>query len=476
MKSLLLSLRARLGWLIVVTLILLAAGGYAFYQRDQAERARQAALASLRTEVIARGDLVSLVSATGSLLPEQQSSPSFLVPGVVEEVLVASGETVRAGQALARLDDADLQLAVRQAEDALAIARLNRQKLLAGPAEGDLAAAEANVKSANAAVNDLLKGVGEEQVSIARIKYDNVRQDYQQATDRYHSAVEFAKEYPRFAPSQATLDSLKAAMENAFYAAEIARLQWEQAKRGADQGSLSVGYARVAQSRAALAQLQAPPAELQIRQADLAVEQAQSALDQAKLRAAHAQLVAPFDGVVAAIHVKAGERVGSAVPAFMLVDLSHFHLDVSVDEVDVAKLTVGQAAGITLDALPGVGVAGRVERLAPAAAIVGGVVNYTVRIRFDATTAPLRSGMSATAQITVAEAEEALLVPNWAIRRDRRTGQAYTSLKDGDELKEVPIVTGLRGETHTEVKDGVSEGEVAAVSTAREGLNFFGGQ
>jgi hypothetical protein len=108
------------------------------------------------------------------------------------------------------------------------------------------------------------------------------------------------------------------------------------------------------------------------------------------------------------------------------------------------------------------------------AATTGGIVNYAVRLVLDRSDAPLRSGMSATADIAVAEARAVLLVPNWAIRRDRRTGQAYASLKVGNQLVEVEIETGLRGENYTEARRGVNAGDIAAVTTARNQFNFFG--
>jgi HlyD family secretion protein len=474
MKGLFAFLRARLGWLIALAVVALAAGGYVYYQRYQAAQARQQALASLRTEAVVRGDIVSKVSATGTLLPEQQVNLFFLVPGTVAEVMVTSGDAVRQGQVLARLDDADLQLAVKQAEDAAAIAELNRKKLLAGPSEADIAVAQANLRSANASAAAVTQGLAQQEIDIAQLKYNSALDDYHKTTDQYNSLVQFAKDYPRFAPSQATLDSLKSGMESAYYASEIARLQVQQLKNGADKGSLSIAYARIAQAKAVLDQVMAPPAELQIEQADLAVAKAQLALEQARLRASHASLTAPFDGVIALVNAKAGEPAGAA-PAFALLDPSHFHLDVSVDEVDVAKLAAGQATSVTTDALPGTPLSGKVDRIAPAATVVGGVVNYAVRIVLDPSDAPLRSGMSATAEIVVAEVKNALLVPNWAIRRDRRTGQAYASLKVGDQLQEVEIETGLRGEAYTEVTGGVKEGDTAAVSTAREQLNLFGG-
>ncbi len=253
-----------------------------------------------------------------------------------------------------------------------------------------------------------------------------------------------------------------------FYQSEIARLQWEQAKQTADPGSLTVAYRRIAQAQAQLDQVSLPPTQLQIDRADLAVAQAELALDQARLQLARTELRAPFDGVVAAVNARAGEAIGLSQPAVVLIDVDRFRLDLTVNEVDVAQLAEGQAVAVTVDAVPDEVITGRVERIAPTSLVVGGAVNYLVRVVLDPSQAALRAGMSATAEVTVATVEQVLLAPNWAIRRDRRTGQAFVSLKEGEALREAPIVTGLRGDDYTEVKSGVSVGDVAAVSTVRD--------
>lgn len=468
-------LRALLPWLLVVAVIGAGAGGYWIYQQRQAEAARAAALAALRTETITRGSLVARVSATGTILPEQQTNLFFLAPGTVAEVLVAVGDAVEAGQVLARLDATQLRLAAQQARDALTVAELNRAKLLAGPDEADIEVARANLRSANAAAADLQNGAGDEEVSIAQIRYDSAQAGFQQLNDQYNSLVQFAQDYPQFAPPQDTLDRLKASMEQAFYAAEVARLQLEQTQKAGSRGQLSVAYAQILQAQAVLSQTLALPSDLQRQQADLAVEQAQARLARAELRLAQTELRAPQAGVVAAVDVRAGEPTLPSQPAVVLLDASRFHLDVNVDEVDVAQLALDQPVTVRVDALSNTALSGRVDRLAPVATVVEGLVNFAVRLVLDPTDAPLRAGMSATAEIVVAEVEDAVLVPNWAIRRDRRTGQAYASLQQGEALVEVPITTGLRGETHTEVLAGVQPGDVAAISTDREGLNLFGG-
>ncbi len=474
MKRILNYLRARLGWIIFSILVGLGIGGYYLYQQIQAEQARQQSLATLRTEVIGRGDIVSIVSATGAILPEQQVNLFFQLPGLVTEVSVASGDEVKAGQVLAQLDDADLRLAAQQASDALTVAELNRQKLLAGPTAGDVAIAQANLRAANASAYDLSKGLPQQEIDIAQLQYDSQLAVYQRISNQYNGAVQFAQDYPQFALPLETLDTLKANAEAAFYSAEIARLQLEQVQDSADPGALSVAYAQIVQAQAVLSQTLAPTPDLQIALADLAVEQARTALNQAELRLSRAQLTAPFDGVVALVNVKTGEAAGTA-PAIGLIDVTQFHLDVTVDEVDVAQLAVGQGVSLTVDALPGVPLSGKVDRLAPTAVGASGLVNYAVRLVLDPTEAALRAGMSATAAITVAEARDVALVPNWAIRRDRRTGQAYASLKVGEALIEVEIETGLRGESYTEVLSGVSLGDVAAISNEREKLDVWGG-
>ncbi len=467
--------RARLGWLLALIILGAVAAGAAWLWRWRAAQAGQQQAAALRTEVIGRGDLVAAVSATGSIQPERQTNLFFQAAGTVAEVRVESGDRVEAGQLLARLDATPLELAVRQAEDALAVARLNRDKLRAGPAEADIEVARANLRSANARAGDVAGGGSEQEVAIAQIKYDNLYADFKKLNDDYNYIVQYGLDHPQFAAPQETLDALKLNMESAYYTAEIARLQLELAKQGAGKGQTSVAYAQIAQARAVLSQTLAGPPAVQVDQAELAVEQAQTALESAHLRLARARLIAPHAGVVAAVGVRAGEPSTGEGPAVVLLDDSQFHLDVAVDEVDMARLALGQPVTISIEALPAVRLSGRVDAIAPTATNATGLVTYSVRLVLDPTREPLRAGMSATADIVVDVVHGAVLVPNWAIRRDRRTGQAYASLQVAGGVQEVPITTGLRGEAYTVALSGAQAGDVAAISTARDTLDFLNG-
>jgi HlyD family secretion protein len=471
--------------LLVLLVVAAAAGAYIYYQNTQhnAQIVQQnvQAVASYRTEAIARGSLISQVSATGALLPEQQVNVYFQQPGTVADVLVQRGDRVKAGQVLLRLDEADLQLTVQQAEDAVTIAQVSKDKLLAGPTADDIAGAQANLKGAKGSLNDLLTSASQQQINIAQLKYNDLQDTARRAQEQYDALVKFAHDATgfarRFVPSQDDIDNFGKQVQAGWIAAQIAQTQLQAAQMGADKGQLAVAYAQVLQAQAVLSQTVAAPADWQLARADLSIAQAQTALKQAQLRLSRAELTAPFDGIVGDVNYKVGEAATVASPAVVLVDDGSFHLDVMVDEIDVVKLSAGQPMSITLDALPGQAVGGKVKQIAPISAMASGVVNYVVRLALDPTGAdvPLRAGMSATAEIAVARADNVLLVPNWAIRRDRQTGQAYVSLRVGDQLKEVPLVTGLRGDTHTEAVSGVNEGDVAAVPSGGSLTGLVGG-
>jgi HlyD family secretion protein len=179
--------------------------------------------------------------------------------------------------------------------------------------------------------------------------------------------------------------------------------------------------------------------------------------------------------VAAAVNIRVGEPAPGGLPAIVLADVSRFHLVVFVDEVDVARVVPGQPVSVTLDALPDRLFSGRLDRVAPAATVNAGVVSYAVRINLAPTDAPARAGMTATADIVVDEARDVVLVPNWAIRRDRDTGQAFVGVLREGRIEDVPVELGLRNETFSQVIRGVNAGDVVAVSTAREQFSLFGG-
>ena len=138
-----------------------------------------------------------------------------------------------------------------------------------------------------------------------------------------------------------------------------------------------------------------------------------------------------------------------------------------------AAEVVGSASTVAGDVV----VDGTISEIAPTSANTGGVVTYVVTINIaPREDVALRAGMSANASIVVDEIDDVLVVPNWAVRLDRETGEALVKVERADgTIEEVTVETGLRNELFSEVISGLRAGDTVVVTNEREAFNLFGG-
>jgi HlyD family secretion protein len=452
--------------LIILGLVLAAVvvAGLFFWQQQRA--AAQAAAGEVRQETVQRGTILSTVSATGPLATESQVNLFFGAAGLapVSQVNVALGDVVQQGEVLAQLDTADLELAVEQSRQNLKSAELAVVQLTAPPRPEDLALAEANLRVARAQVFQASQGSRKEQIEIARLNFVLAQNTLTAINDQVDELIAQG--------NYSAKARLEAQQEQARENARIAELRYQQAQNSGRSGGSAL--ASVEQAEVALERLKRGPEPADLEIAQLQVEQARAALQLAENNLKDAQIVAPFGGVVAAVNVRAGEVPGGQ-PALILVDISRYYLNVAVDEVDVSRIAAGQAVTITVDALPNDVFSGVVEKIAPQATVNAGVVSYPVRVIVESDDPRLRGGLTATAEIVVQQLTDVVLAPNWAIRRDRTTGQAFASVLRNGQITEIEVRLGLRNENFSEVVSGLSAGDIVAVNTARQQFSFFGG-
>jgi HlyD family secretion protein len=232
-----------------------------------------------------------------------------------------------------------------------------------------------------------------------------------------------------------------------------------------------------------------PRSETQI-QAAAALEQARLSVEQAKRNLADATITAPFDGVITAVNIIAGGSSGSS--AIQLADISQLHVDVLVDETEIANVKVGQEAQVTLDALSGITLTGKVDNIDPTGTVSSGVVNYSVRVNLDPSEAPLKLDMTANASLIGEKAENVLAVPTKAIRSGRamnrstpQSSETVTNtassmvmvLQDG-QPRPVPVTVGMTSGDLTEVSGDLQAGDevliVTTTSTTNNNTQDFG--
>ncbi|HEY4690749.1 MAG TPA: efflux RND transporter periplasmic adaptor subunit, partial [Anaerolineae bacterium] len=280
------------------------------------------------------------------------------------------------------------------------------------------------------------------------------------------------------------LTNAQAAYDQALASCNIARL-------GLNDSALRSAQTQLQNAKSKLDNLLSPRTETLI-QAQAQLEQARLSLEEARQTLAEATLVAPFDGVITAVNIQAGGSSGSSA-AIELVDVSQLHVDVLVDETEIAIVQAGQNVQVTLDALTGITLAGQVARVDPAGTVSSGVVNYNVRVDLDPTEAPLRLDMTANASIAGETHENVLAVPTSAIRsgssgqtgfggQGRQGGQGiqgdFVLVIQNGRPRPVQVTLGMTAGDLTEVSGDLQEGDQVAIITTtsfQSGIGFPGG-
>jgi len=359
------------------------------------------------------------------------------------------------------------------------------------PEATEVAAAQAALESARAglaatesAYNQLLTGSTEAQRRVAEANRERARVGLEAA----QSGFDRIAGQPNASMMPQALQLQQATIEY-----EVAKASVESSLAPANASQKTQALAQIAQSRSAVAQAEAnldrltrgaASEDLEILQVQ--AEQAHISIKQAELALKNGTLIAPIDGIIGAVNIRLNEIPSPGQPAIILTDPSGFHIDLSVDEIDIGKLSTGQPVTVTIDALDNAQISGKVSRIAPIASSSSnlnptnsGVVSYRVRMDIDPTDLPLRSGLTATVVITTDEVLDSIVIPNRVIRVDRQTGKTYVEKMVDGVPQRTEIVIGLRNEQFSQVVSGIGAGDQLAVRRTDSGealrQQFFGG-
>ncbi len=157
-----------------------------------------------------------------------------------------------------------------------------------------------------------------------------------------------------------------------------------------------------------------------VASANASVLQAQAALETLQTDKSKTVIHSPINGVVLTRTIEPGQTVAAAFQAPVLFtlaeDLTQMELHVDVDEADIGQVKEGQEAVFTVDAYPNRDFQAKIIQIRYGSQTVEGVVTYETVLKVDNSDLSLRPGMTATAEITVNKIEDALLIPNNALR------------------------------------------------------------
>lgn len=197
-----------------------------------------------------------------------------------------------------------------------------------------------------------------------------------------------------------------------------------------------------------------------LRSAEISMQNLQDAMN-------NYTITAPISGTIIEKDAKVGDAVKAGDTLCIVYDLSYLEMSINVDELQISSISVGQQVQITADAVPDKTYVGTVTRVSMKGASNGGTTTYPVSIRIDDTDG-LRPGMNANAEIVVAKANNALVVPNAAVVRGSyvlvtkdspSAANADTTMEAPEGFVYVPVKTGVSDDDYTQIVSGIQEGD-----------------
>ena len=437
----------------------------------------QASQVSQRVITAEKGVVQSTVSGSGSLAAAKQVDVNFKTGGTLTNIYVSAGQHVYTGELLAAIDSQNAQVAVEQD-----LANLDS-------ANARLAAVEANPSSSSSAASGSA-GASTASAAIATAA----------AAPPAHSPAGPTGPSGAAGPQTTTVTTTTTVTRTAT-AGRSAPSHSTAGTAGSGSGSSSAGSTSSTTSAATQA--------ANIASAQASVDSAQLTLKTAQATLADTKLHAPTDGTVASVasvspgdtvtagggaasgsgasgaggsgsgaggtgsgggaggagsSASSGSGTSSSSAFIVIVDLSGMDLVVPFSESDITKVKVGQPATVTVDALPDSKLAAHVTSVDTLSTSNSGVVSYDVTLRLDQLESRLRPGMSASAQVVIAQGSGTVTVPTSAISRGG--GQAtVTVLRNGKDVTQ-PVLTGIAGDSDTQIVSGLSAGQQIVIRTA----------
>jgi len=364
--------------IIAFAAIIVTATVWFFFLRDGQEDS-----VNFRTASVERGPIISAVSTSGTLNAVITVQVGSQVSGQIKELLADFNSEVMAGQVIARIDPESFEAKVRQARAELDVARANVHIQRTGieRAQKELANAASTLNSARA------------RTEKTRVTLVNAKRNLERRRALFQSG----------AVSESQIDDAQTIHDQT-----QSQVKSEEADEGAAESLVATREAALKSARA-----QVDYAIEQVRQKEAALSQTEVDLENTFIRS-------PVDGVVIERAVDIGQTVAASLQApklFVIAqDLRQMQVETDVDEADIGRVHVGQEAIFTVDAFPGREFHGQVLQIRKAPRVVQNVVTYTVLVSADNSDMRLLPGMTANIQIIVDERQNALKVPNAALR------------------------------------------------------------
>ena len=465
---------------------------------------------------VEKGYIVSSVTASGQVSATNTVELKPEASSKITGVYVKPGDQVKKGKLLFSFDSGDAVKVLRSANTNLEIAKLDLEKLIEPPKNSEVLAIEAAIAKAEKSkidadkkINDAMRTMLNSSTTVyPRNKSSldtaptitgtyNKNQEiqivinvYQAGSGGYFSAqsipsgVVFANgEISTITPVPIGDSGLYIKFPSLNYASttdwiidlpnktvasyEINKTAYEQAQLDRDS-VVREADATIAENKQKINELYKPD-ELELKSKQLVVQQRQDAVYDAQETVADYYIYAPFDGTIASVDAQIGQ---SQTTILGTIITKQKIAEITLNEVDVSKVSIGDDVTLSFDAIEDLTLTGSVAEIDTVGSVEQGVVNYKVKVAFDADNEKVRPGMSVSATIITDSKQDVISLPSSAIKNSQDGSQYVETYKNFDTnsneltvteplvLDKIYITTGISNDTNVEVTTGLKEGDI----------------
>ncbi len=469
-------------WAIIAVVLII--GSYAYFGKNGGP-SLDIAKAEHRT-------ITQEVSATGNVKPAQSVDLAFEISGRIASISADVGDTVGAGQAIASLNSSELNAQLQKAQ-----ADLSSQQATLGKYQVDLNNYYGNaVNTVNGAYTNANDAI--------RIKIDSLFSDDESNSpkltfDSNNAQEKINSEAQRLAvtgilnswlseinslgssPSQSVLEKalsdskanlnsiysfLNLLMQTTINAPSLSPATLVSYKTSINDARSGIDSA-ISSVTTLIQNISSQKALLVSKQAD--IKSYQASIENINAQLTKTSLRSPIYGVVTKQDAKVGEIAAANSVLVSVMSSGRFEIDSYIPEVDIARVKVGNAAKVTLDAYGNnVIFDARVASIDPGETEIEGVATYLTKFTFSKPDVRIKPGMTANIDIASAVHENVLSLPQRAIQKrdDKNYVLLYTPTKDknASSTAEKDITIGIRGsDGYTEIISGLSEGDQVVI-------------
>ncbi len=482
-----------------IIILIIIIGGYFGYKTFRGSTAN----VSYVSAAAEKGTIVLSVSGSGQVSASNQIDIKPEVSSTVLSINKQNGQYVSEGDVIAQLDIQDAEKAIRDAQSNLETAQLqfdifkqssgNMANLISDAFNGvsdtflDLPSIIAGIQQALfdptiASYENLInepqgKDILRPLILTAQSDYIEARTMYDNAFSAYHAITRNSSQETMLNFISETLDTstkISDTIKDTINIIDFINDYNAQRSRtllpvyanlvSTYRSNLNSYTSQINSHIASLTSIQSSfnNAPLNLRSQQLSLQQKENTLIDAQNNLTDYTIKAPFNGILTNMNLNVSDSVSSSTTIATLVTTNKF-AEMPLNEVDVAKVKVGQKATITFDAIPDLTITGKVASVDLIGTISQGVVTYNVKIIFDTQDERVKPGMSVSAAIITDSKQDVILVSNSAVKLSGNT--TYVEVLTDNIPYVQTVETGISNDTMTEIISGLNEGDQVVTQT-----------